>query len=261
MSSCSDCVLKCEAASTFTTLGAKKKTQTAHEYLVALVGNPNTGKSTVFNELTGLHQHTGNWPGKTVARAEGFFKAHGQHFRIVDLPGTYSLLANSVDEEIARDFVLFSKPQCTIVVCDSTMLERNLQLVLQVIEITDRVVVCLNLLDEANRKGISIDAGILATELGVPVIATTARSGNGLSELVDCVYKVCSGALVPKPLHRPLDSSIEPSVVKLSGLIQAEFPQLHCSRWIALRLLEGDARIEKAMCDGTLGRLAVSEIV
>ena len=127
------------------------------DYIVALAGNPNTGKSTVFNALTGLRQHTGNWPGKTVARAEGGFQHAGRKARIVDLPGTYSLQAGSTDEEVARDFLLFGEPDVTVVVVDATRLERNLNLVLQVLEITDRVVICLNLMDEARRHGIAVD--------------------------------------------------------------------------------------------------------
>ncbi|MGB5660791.1 MAG: FeoB small GTPase domain-containing protein, partial [Thermoanaerobaculia bacterium] len=132
------------------------------DYVVALAGNPNTGKSTVFNALTGLRQHTGNWPGKTVARAEGGFSIAEARYKLVDLPGTYSLLSTSVDEEIARDFILFGKPDVTVVVVDATRLERNLNLVLQVLEITDRAVVCLNLMDEAKRKGLEIDHRRLA---------------------------------------------------------------------------------------------------
>ena len=140
------------------------------DYLVAVAGNPNTGKSTVFNAITGLRQHVGNWPGKTVARAEGRFEVEGKRYTLVDLPGTYSLLSMSVDEEIARDFLLFGRPDCIVIVVDATVLERNLNLVLQVLEITDRVVVCLNLMDEARRKGVVIDPAKLSAELGVPVV-------------------------------------------------------------------------------------------
>ena len=154
------------------------------DYVVALAGNPNTGKSTVFNALTGLRQHTGNWPGKTVTRAEGGFSFGGASYKLVDLPGTYSLLSTSLDEEVARDFILFGQPDVTLIVVDATRLERNLNLVLQVLEITSRAVVALNLMDEARRKGIDIDPRRLARDLGVPVVPTAARQGEGLPLLL-----------------------------------------------------------------------------
>ena len=151
------------------------------DYIVALAGNPNTGKSTVFNALTGLRQHTGNWPGKTISRAEGGYIYDNKKYKVVDLPGTYSLIAASIDEEIARDFVLFGQPSVTVVVVDAMRLQRNLNLVLQVLEITGRVVICLNLIDEAARHGLQIDHRLLARDLGVPVIPTVARYEVGLA--------------------------------------------------------------------------------
>src|SRR5210317_1188222 len=139
------------------------------DFVVALSGNPNTGKSTVFNALTGLRQHTGNWPGKTVVRAEGAFEYNDQKYKLMDLPGTYSLLSTSEDEEVARNFILFGKPDVTIIVADACRLERNLNLVLQILEITDKAVLCLNLMDEAERNHIEIDTRMLARELGIPV--------------------------------------------------------------------------------------------
>ena len=154
------------------------------DWLVALAGNPNTGKSTVFNALTGLRQHTGNWPGKTVALAEGVFAYEGRRVKVVDLPGTYSLQAGSTDEEVARDFLLFGQPEVTVVVVDATRLERNLNLVLQILEITPRVVVCLNLMDEARRHGIALDPEALEASLGVPVVPVVARRKEGIHDLL-----------------------------------------------------------------------------
>jgi ferrous iron transport protein B len=174
---------------------------TGHDFVVALAGNPNTGKSTVFNALTGLRQHTGNWPGKTVTRAEGAFAAGGHRYKLVDLPGTYSLLSASLDEEVARDFLLFGEPDVTVVVVDATCLERNLNLVLQVLEITNRAVVCLNLMDEARRRGIDVDARRLARDLGVRVIPTAARYDEGLPELMQAIAEVARGEVSGAP-HR-----------------------------------------------------------
>ena len=226
------------------------------DYVVALAGNPNTGKSTVFNALTGLRQHTGNWPGKTVTRAEGGFHAGDDDYKLVDLPGTYSLLATSFDEEIARDFILFGKPDVTVVVVDATRLERNLNLALQVLEITDRVVVCLNLMDEAKRRGLDVDHRRLARDLGVPVVPTSARYDKGLDELLQAIAEVASGAFVGKPLRvggRP--TALNRVVNELAGKIEAAFPALPNTQWVALRLLDGDERIREAVLCGELKHL------
>src|SRR5210317_611976 len=162
----------CETCAHFNAEGLKKlgiKTDN-FDFVVALAGNPNTGKSTVFNALTGLNQHTGNWPGKTVTRAEGGFQYAEANYKMVDLPGAYSLISKSADEEIARNFILFGKPDVTLIVVDATRLERNLNLVLQILEITDKVVISLNLMDEAERMGLKVDVAELSKRLGVPVI-------------------------------------------------------------------------------------------
>jgi GTPase len=228
------------------------------DYVVALAGNPNTGKSTVFNALTGLRQHTGNWPGKTVSRAEGGFDFGDQRYKLVDLPGTYSLLSTSYDEQIARDFILFGQPDVTVVVVDATRLERNLNLALQVMEITDRVVICLNLIDEARRHKLQVDERRLARDLGVPVVPTSARYGEGLPELLQAVNEVATGSLVPKP-HR-LQSEppqLKRAVSILVEQIEALHPGLPNARWVALRLLDGDERIAQALARGELGDLSL----
>lgn len=232
------------------------------DYVVALAGNPNTGKSTVFNALTGLRQHTGNWPGKTVARAEGGFEYGEKRYKIVDLPGTYSLLATSADEEIARDFILFGQPDVTVIVVDATRLERNLNLALQILEITDRVVIALNLMDEAERHGISVDERHLSRQLGVPVIPMAARQRQGIPQLLDAVAQVAVGTYTPRP-HRIhyRDARLERAVSELAAQVETEFPGLPNARWVALRLLDGDASIEQAVRDRTLGDLTRGQSV
>jgi len=226
------------------------------DVLVALAGNPNVGKSTVFNALTGLRQHTGNWPGKTVVRAEGAFAHRGKRMKVVDLPGTYSLQAGSADEEVARDFVLFGRPDVTVVVVDATRLERNLNLVLQILQITDRVVVFLNLLDEARRHGIAVDAARLETELGVPVVSGIARQEIGIDRLLDACYRVATGETVTHPhraeRHAP---EVERAVASLADEVSRTFPGIPNARWVALRLLNADETVGDAVRSGDLGQL------
>jgi ferrous iron transport protein B len=226
------------------------------DYLVALAGNPNTGKSTVFNELTGLRQHTGNWPGKTVVRAEGLYTHDGHQVKVVDLPGTYSLQAGSTDEEVARDFILFGRPDVTVVVVDATRLERNLNLVLQVLAISHRVVVCLNLMDEARRHGITIDVGRLEKELGVPVVPAVARAGEGMDALVAAIDAVANERIVPDPVRvEHFDGPVEAAVSELVPVVEDAFPTLPNARWVALRLLNADSRVEEAIRTGEIGQL------
>jgi ferrous iron transport protein B len=208
--------------------------------VIALAGNPNVGKSTVFNALTGLNQHTGNWPGKTVTSAQGKYSCHNTNYILVDLPGTYSLMAHSSEEEIARDFLCFGKPDVTVVVCDATCLERNLNLVLQVIEITPRVVVCVNLLDEAKKKKICVDLEKLSKGLGVPVVGTSASSKKGLHELTKCIEEVASGALVPRPEKPHYLTAIEQASAQLAAVLEQRFPTDLDSGWVALKLLDYD---------------------
>ena len=223
------------------------------DFVVALAGNPNTGKSTVFNNLTGLKQHTGNWPGKTVTRAEGGFE-------LVDLPGTYSLLSTSTDEEVARDFILFGQPDVTVVVVDSTRLERNLNLTLQILEITDRVVLCLNLMDEAERHQIKIDARMLSKDLGIPVIPATARYNKGMNELLNAIYEVATGKFICKPYRIKSNSKeLNYAIEKLSKMLFEEFPNLPNVKWVALRLLEGDQSVIDSIRNGELGKVHLTD--
>lgn len=245
----------CETCAYFNAEGLKKLgvNTTNFDFVVALAGNPNTGKSTVFNALTGLRQHTGNWPGKTVTRAEGGFEYNAKKYKLVDLPGTYSLLSTSTDEEVARDFILFGRPDVTVIVTDANRLERNLNLVLQILEITEKAVVCLNLMDEAKRNQISIDQRTLAKDLGVPVVATSARYKEGIPELIQTISEVANGQIICKP-HRikNVPSNIEKAIKTLSSEIEKEFPGFPNSRWIAFRLLEGDTRVIQALRSGEL---------
>lgn len=256
ISNCANCPIHNAAA--LKKLGVD---MTDFDFVVALAGNPNTGKSTVFNALTGLRQHTGNWPGKTVTRAEGAYEFDGDKYKIVDLPGTYSLLATSLDEEIARDFILFGQPDVTIVVVDATRLERNLNLVLQVLEITNRCVVALNLMDEAHRHGLVIDERRLARDLGVPVVPMVARREEGVPEILQAVREVAKGKTVAKPYRvKYISPELKKAVTQLAKEIQTAFPELPNARWVALRLLDGDKRIAEALRKGDLGDLTRGDI-
>ncbi len=215
--------------------------------LVALAGNPNTGKSTIFNALTGLRQHTGNWPGKTVARAEGVLSHGGARLRLVDLPGALSLVAAGADEELARDFLLLGQPEVTVVVADATALERNLGLFYQLAELTGRLVLCLNLMDEAERRGIVTDTDRLEQDLGVPVVPTAARQGRGLDRLADLVLAVARGERVPRPVKAAYPPEVERALDRLTPLVRAAVPHLTAHRWLALRLLDGDQRVARLL--------------
>ncbi|MBU3193062.1 ferrous iron transport protein B [Clostridium algidicarnis] len=208
--------------------------------IIALGGNPNVGKSTVFNSLTGLNQHTGNWPGKTVTNAHGNYLYKDNNFILVDIPGTYSLMANSIEEEVARDFICFGNPDTTVIVVDATCLERNLNLVLQTLEITSKVVVCINLMDEAKRKGISINIDKLSKKLGVPVVGTSALHGHGLNDLMDAVLEVSSKDIIPNTLSVVYDDSIEEAIGEIQDIIKVKFQNALNSRWLALKLIDGD---------------------
>ena len=188
---------------------------------IALMGNPNVGKSTLFNHLTGMHQHTGNWPGKTVTGAVGSCTYKNTEITLVDLPGCYSLLCHSAEEEVARDFVCSEDADVTVVVCDATSFERNLILVLQTIEVTENVIVCVNLIDEAEKKGIKIDKKILEESLGVPVVETSARSGKGITKLLQQVTKIQKGSnKIKKKIIENDDGKVKATVEKAQKIAQ-----------------------------------------
>ena len=220
------------------------------EFMIALAGNPNTGKSTVFNYLTGLKQHTGNWPGKTVCTARGDFSHKDINYSLIDLPGTYSLFPLSQEEIVARDFICFGNPDAVIVVCDSTCIERNLNLLFQVMELTDNVILCLNLLDEAKKKGIDINKNKLEKILGIPVVLTAARSGYGMDELKETLNTVVHGnyKFNNKPVY--YDDEIESMVNSIKDELYEIIPSVN-PRWLGLRLIDGDESILTSLNDYT----------
>lgn len=219
--------------------------QKSCDYTIALAGNPNVGKSTIFNALTGMHQHTGNWPGKTVSNACGTCIHKEKTLLFVDIPGTYSIMSNSQEEEIARDYICFGKPDATVIILDATCIEKNLNLVFQTLEITNKVVVCVNLLDEAKKKHIHIDLEKLSSFLGVPVVGTTARKKKTLNHLLSTIVKVASSEIVCKPNLITYHPIIEDSILMLESKLQNILPKeyLHLSRWTALKLLDGEKTI------------------
>ncbi|MEA3460190.1 MAG: ferrous iron transport protein B, partial [Chloroflexota bacterium] len=218
---------------------------------VAVAGNPNVGKSALFNALTGSRQHVGNWPGKTVERAEGVFHYQGWEIRLVDLPGTYSLAAQSPEEVIARDYILSGEPDVVIDIVDATSLERNLNLTLQILELTGQVVVALNLMDEVKRQGWEIDPRTLEADLGVPVVPTVATEGDGLPELLAAVVEV---AIRQRQTH-PAAVDYGLTVEGHAETLEADLAHLGIdgrSRWVALKLLEDDPQIVEAFQQGDL---------
>lgn len=218
-------------------------------YRIALAGNPNTGKSTLFNALTGMNQHTGNWPGKTVEQAIGTFTYEADTYDVIDLPGTYSLYSNSTDEEVARDYIIFEEPDVTLVVVDATCLERNLNLALQVLEMTSKVILCVNLIDEAKKKGISINAPLLSEQLGIPVVTMSARNKVGIDTLLKNVKKMVIGEIPVKPFIVPYSEEIENRIKELEPSIKNLFGERFPTRWIALRLLDGDSTLLQSLTD------------
>lgn len=212
--------------------------QSPKDHVVAIAGNPNVGKSTLFNNLTNQNQHTGNWPGKTVASAQGYCSSEKYSYVLVDIPGTYSLMAHSAEEEVARNFLCFGGPEAVIVVCDATCLERNLNLVLQAMEICDKVLVCVNLLDEAKRKKIKIDLPLLSRRLEVPVVGTVAQKKGSLSLLLKALDQLIDSP-PQKRLKIPYSPPLEQAISRLEPAVAEKQTGLD-SRWLSLRLLDSD---------------------
>lgn len=221
--------------------------ETEQDQIIALAGNPNVGKSTVFNGLTGMNQHTGNWPGKTVVNAQGQYRHNDTNYIMVDIPGTYSLIANSAEEEVARDFICFGGADAVVVVADATCLERNLNLVLQTMEITDRVVLCVNLMDEAKKKKIKIDLPRLSERLGIPVVGMSARSGKGLDKLMDTVAALTRTEERKNPLRIRYSDEIENAVSLIEPVVENALQGAVNSRWVALQLLDNDDSLLRSM--------------
>lgn len=217
------------------------------EKIIALAGNPNVGKSTLFNALTGLKQHTGNWTGKTVSSAFGKYTYSNDKYTVADLPGTYSLLVSSKEEAQARNFLLENRPDAVVVVVDATCLERNLNLVLQILEITDKVVVCVNLLDEAAKKKIEVNIKQLSQCLGVPVVGMCAKSGKGIKQLKEAVANIIQSKTEIIPVKIEYSREIEHSISKLLPIFDSLDISSKLKRCYALRLLENDDYIKSKL--------------
>lgn len=215
---------------------------------VFLVGNPNVGKSTVFNEITGLHQHTGNWSGKTVDFAKGEYYYKFNDYELIDLPGTYSLLTTSEEERVARDYLCFEPFDCVVCVVDATSLQRNLNLVYQVLELTSKVVVLLNLCDEAKLKNIDIDSTLLEEKLGVPVVRATARSGKGINELLEQIHLISNGVIISKAKKIQYCDEVEAQLERVENALKCTIDSGSHSRFYALRLLENNDSFNKSFC-------------
>jgi ferrous iron transport protein B len=226
---------------------------------LAIAGNPNTGKSTLFNALTGSRQHTGNWPGKTVERKEGEFTYDDHVVKVVDLPGTYSLTAVSSEEIVTRDFIVEANPDAVIVIVDATNLERNLYLVLQVLELTDNMVLALNMMDQVESKGVKVDLETLSGQLGVPVVPIVALKKEGIPQLVETVIEVCEGRLTLHPANVTYGESIEQNIAQLEPMIgNSGYP----ARWLAIKLLEGDTDVKEMLqANGNSAAVAAADVL
>ncbi|MFQ5988053.1 MAG: FeoB small GTPase domain-containing protein, partial [Dehalococcoidia bacterium] len=214
---------------------------------VALAGQPNVGKSTVFNLLTGLSQHVGNWPGKTIKRKEGVHHHNDLVMHIVDLPGTYSLTANSLEEVIARDYIIKERPDVVVAIIDASALERNLYLVAELLPLPVPVIVALNMIDVAEQQGVHIEPKVLEAALGVPVIPMVATKNQGVRELVEAIEAIATGEFPYAPKHPRIREDHREVLEEIEGLIASDVPKPYPSDWVALKLLEGDGEITEMM--------------
>jgi len=222
---------------------------------IALVGNPNSGKTTVFNNLTGARQHVGNWPGVTVEKKEGRCNFKGYNIKVVDLPGVYSLTAYSLDEVVARDYVFDGKPDVVVDIVDASNLERNLYLAVQLLEMGTNLVAVLNMMDVAESRGYRIDVEELSRLLGVPVVPQVAARNQGTQELLQTIVDVAEGNIQVEGIHVQYGHDVEEEVAKLEKLVSDNsLSKRYPARWLAVKLLEGDEEIISKIRQVEVGR-------
>lgn len=227
----------------------------AKKIIIALAGNPNSGKTTVFNNLTGAHQHVGNWPGVTVEKKEGTCSYKGYNIKVVDLPGVYSLTAYSPDEVVARNFIVEEKPDAVVDIVDASNLERNLYLAVQLLEMGARLIVALNMMDEANSRNYRINVEGLSRLIGAPVVPMVAKRNQGTMELLERIVEVAENKAQVKELVINYGREAEEEIAKLERLISqdGEFSRKYSSRWLAVKLLEGDEEVIKKFKEVKVG--------